>query len=493
MSVEAPSTYPTFQAPGGEATGGAPDFSVLEKTAAESVSAEQQPSPTETTQPEATSESADAAAAQQAAAPVAPRRRRQAERAQGSPNANKGSIGQEADDLLARLQGNEPAKRAGQKKTVDPAAGSKSSAKPSSTPAKTVPKPKDGVSHKYDKLAELDLVHLDARGRAHYTSGVNIKNDADGNNLRDGKSLKGKFMSRHELEVLMDPEIQAQILDGLANRDEPGQGGPQTTPNHVPQVPPIPPQPNQQYGPWVRGSLDNLNGWQLPAPGWGENMGYAVPVNAILPPLNLNRGGIRGRIQRAMGNAWNSVQRLAGVVESAPDQYGGVYKTATNGLSLMLLRADVAMRDRIQRWQNLPEQSQRRRLAAAAVGGALLVAGAVKLYLESRGHTVHSGSAPYYGDTHPSNYIASGGHGAAPQGVELSLKPGVNDSMWRETVQYAHNHGVNLSEPDKNKIIPEIVRDNHQTMEGARHKLPGFRFTISPQRLHEIMRARKAK
>jgi len=79
---------------------------------------------------------------------------------------------------------------------------------------------KHSISHKRDEIA--DLVHLDANGRAHYTSGVNVKKDSDGNDLKNGKSLKGKFMSKHELDVLCSPAIQALIRDGLAGRDEPG-------------------------------------------------------------------------------------------------------------------------------------------------------------------------------------------------------------------------------------------------------------------------------
>jgi len=352
------------------------------------------------------------------------------------------------------------------------------------------PKRRGGnVTHKRDEIA--DLVHLDANGRAHYTSGVNVKNDANGNNLKDGRSLKGKFMTKHELDVLSSPEVQAQIRDGLADRDEPGQPNtppptPNTQPpttNQLPLIPQLAPQPPQPGVP-----VNQNNGNWLPYPNWGDRSGSQAPAGPnVMPPLgSTSPRGIRGRIKQAMSNAWDSVQRFAGV-EFHPDQSGGVLKSATGALAVSALKADMYLRTKIENWQNLPEQQKSRRKAFGLVAGALALAGAV--YLESRGHSVRGhglgGNQPNYNDTHARDYVPQV---AGPRIAHETLASG--HTVYGDLEHYANAHG---SHPDGAVLMKEsgrILQENPKIggWAGAHHMASGTRYDVAQSILDETVK-----
>jgi len=140
------------------------------------------------------------------------------------------------------------------------------------------------------------------------------------------------------------------------------------------------------------------------------------------------------------------------------------------------------------------EQARRTRLGVATFLAGSIALGATILLLHA-----HSPPAEHHpGPTKPPGPVVvtpppSGGGGGTqpavgPAKVSLSY-PGA--SIWEGTVDFAHDHGVTLSEGQKQDIVGDILKSNNQTWSSARHLPTGFRFIINQYEVNEILNANK--
>lgn len=136
-----------------------------------------------------------------------------------------------------------------------------------------------------------------------------------------------------------------------------------------------------------------------------------------------------------------------------------------------------------------PEKGRQRKIVAIVAGAAVLTSAALWAYWALRGPgLMHHPTPP---EKPPGTGIGPipgpGGGGVKPVHESLGY-PG--DTIWDETRSFASQYGVTLSERDKQDIVGDILKSNHQSWLRARHLPVGYQFTINQSEVNEILAAR---
>jgi|GEM_PF-3339265 len=147
-------------------------------------------------------------------------------------------------------------------------------------------------------------------------------------------------------------------------------------------------------------------------------------------------------------------------------------------------------------------RNRRRTLASAALGAVFGGVGAEIGHLAgATSDHGHSAKAPGSGNSTGPSKPGGGGTGGAntpPPPAEPHIKPVTlrlderGEGIWAATDEYAQQHGIQLSEGEKQHIVGEILKSNGQTWESARDLPMNYKFTINEHELEELMKYKKA-